>query len=409
MNLDITYKKPGGQSPNVSLPSSKSISNRLLIIDALSGFQSDIQNLSTARDTKLMLELLNSTKTIKNAKDAGTTYRFLTSYLSLKDGQINILEGEERMYARPIGILVDALKELGAEIEYLKEAGFPPLKITGKQLISQGPISISGSVSSQFISSLLLIGPHIKNGLVLKLIPPVASEPYITMTINLMQAFGAEIKYEQNIISISEKKYTPRPFKVESDWSGACFMYTLAAATSSEILLSNLTDESLQADRAIADIMSKIGITSTFTDAGTIIQGHHNKIKSALIIDCHAFPDLVPAFVVTLGILGIPATLTSVEHLRYKESDRILALQTEMAKVGVTVKSEPDIIHISGQAKVKRETIFDSYRDHRMAMCFAIFGTQAQIQIRDAEVVEKSFPEYWDVLKKLGFIISKSI
>ncbi|MCL4131543.1 UNVERIFIED_CONTAM: hypothetical protein GTU68_000363 [Idotea baltica] len=406
MDVRINYQPNKVSDALIDLPSSKSISNRLLIIDALSGFKSELTNLSQARDTDLMQTLLASTETTLNAKDAGTTYRFLTAYLALSSHQSVTLTGEERMYKRPIGILVDVLRQLGADIRYLHQEGYPPLSITGRPLRSPGIIQINGSISSQFISALLLIGPYIENGLSLELLPPVASEPYITMTIALMRAFGAEVSYVDHLLLIQPKPYVPHAYRVEADWSGACFFYSLASLTRERYHIPGLMDQSLQADRAIADIMTHLGVHTDYSSDGVTLSPSVSTTDH-LEIDCHAYPDLVPALVVALGLVGRSATLTSIGHLRYKECDRITALQTELQKVGMQISVEHETMMISGKAKVEPHISINTYRDHRMAMCFSILAIQAPIIIQDAEVVHKSFPNYWDIIQGLGMDVNE--
>ncbi|MCF0053387.1 3-phosphoshikimate 1-carboxyvinyltransferase [Dyadobacter sp. LJ53] len=383
----------------IRLAASKSECNRALIINALTGFKCELSNISEARDSQTMLRLLNSNETVADVIDAGTTMRFLTAYFAVTD-QTKIMTGTPRMCERPIGILVDALRVLGADIEYEKETGYPPLKLNGFAYSGQNEIVMRGDVSSQYISALLLIAPGLPSGLKIKLEGEVGSKPYIEMTLNQMAHFGIEYKadWHTNTIIIPPFKYQPHPYAIESDWSGASYWYSIVAlADDAEVELLGLKKDSLQGDSAIVDIMRHLGVESVFTDRGVLL----TKIAPAASIgwdftDC---PDLAQTVAVCCAVKGISLSLTGIESLKIKETDRVFALQQELQKLGATL-TEVEKDHLYEVSQIpgfeRKETpSIHTYDDHRMAMAFAPAGMVAPIIIEEPGVVVKSYPGYW--------------
>jgi 3-phosphoshikimate 1-carboxyvinyltransferase len=383
----------------IRLAASKSECNRALIINALTGFECELTNISEARDSQTMLRLLNSNDPIADVIDAGTTMRFLTAYFAVT-GQSKIMTGTPRMCERPIGILVDALRILGADIEYQKETGYPPLKLNGFTYSGQNEINMRGDVSSQYISALLLIAPGLPSGLKIQLEGEVGSKPYIEMTLNQMAHFGINYHadWHTNTIIIPPFKYQPHPYAIESDWSGASYWYSIVAlADDAEVELLGLKKDSLQGDSAIVDIMRHLGVESVFTERGVLL----SKIPPAASIgwDFTACPDLAQTVAVCCAVKGITLSLTGIESLKIKETDRVFALQQELQKLGATLKEiEKDhlyeVARIPGFESAETPSIH-TYDDHRMAMAFAPAGMVSPIIIEEPGVVVKSYPGYW--------------
>ena len=398
----------GPLKARIPLPASKSESNRALILAALGGKGSHLQNLSPARDTQTMQALLASTETTRDVKDAGTTMRFLTAFLSIQPGEY-VLTGTERMQKRPIGILVDALRETGADIRYANEDGYPPLLINGKVSLLGGDLSVRGDVSSQYISALMMIGPYLQGGLHLHLTGKVGSRPYIQMTASLMAAFGVTAEWNGNNIYIPEGRYQPASYTIESDWSAASYWYSMALLRpGSDLFLEGLRPSSFQGDSDIANTMRLLGVETTFEAGGARIQsvGLPEKIPP-LSFDMTDTPDLAQTWAVAAASLGIPLSMSGLESLRIKETDRILALQQELAPFGVSLKeTKPGLFSLSGSFQPASHTI-ETYEDHRMAMSFAPLATrQESLEIKEPGVVAKSYPSFWEDLVKAGFSIS---
>lgn len=398
----------------IRLTGSKSISNRVLIIRALCKEDFEISSLATANDTKLMLELLSSDAKVRDAGPAGTTFRFLTAYLSLQPGT-QILTGTERMKSRPIGVLVEVLRQLGAQIEYLEREGYPPLKIGDpNQFGAQSSVRISAGTSSQYISALLMIAPTLENGLELVLEGKVVSRPYIEMTLNLMEYFGVTHEWNGNTIKVKPQAYQPKPFRVEADWSAASYYYALAAfAEELDLQLDGLFENSVQGDSVLAEMMTHFGVETTFNESGLHLTKVPEKLdQSNFDWDFLRCPDLAQTLFVICGGMGVKGFFTGLETLKIKETDRIAAMQTELSKVGVlltkdeqrTVESGRDYYEVSGEASVKGQPVFDTYEDHRMAMALAPLSMFGSIGVNEPEVVGKSYPDFWKDLSSLGFV-----
>ncbi len=391
----------------VRIPASKSISNRLLIIRALTEGGFEIDNLSDSEDTKVLLAALESDASIINIGHAGTAMRFLTALYSVLPGE-RVLTGSDRMTKRPIGNLVEALNNLGAKISYEESEGFPPLRIKGTK-ICRDIVKIDGSISSQFISALLMIAPVLENGLELHLSNQVISSSYIEMTLRLIHEFGIEFSKNENVIIIAPQKYKPESIRVEGDWSGASYWYQLAALSDyAEIEIPDLYKNSLQGDSAIACLFEPFGIKTKYTKSGIIL--HSDKVKTEFYeADFINNPDMVQTFAVTCVLLDIPFRFTGTQSLRIKETDRILALQNELIKFGATLNYDGNgTLTWNGKKVINHfhDISISTYEDHRMALAFASAAIKFPgICIEDPNVVIKSYPNYWEELKQLGFEI----
>jgi len=405
MHRILVKKQSGGIKEKIRLASSKSESNRALIINALSGFGGELQNLSTARDTQTMIRLLKSEDEVADVLDAGTTMRFLTAYFAVTN-QTKTMTGTPRMCERPIGILVDALKSIGCEIEYLAKEGYPPTQIKGFTEQKTNEISIRGDVSSQYISALLMISPLLPNGLTINLLGEIGSIPYITMTIKQMEAFGVKVIADWNAkkLSVEPQKYKPTSYKIESDWSGASYWYSIVALAENddvEIELLGLKENSLQGDSVIVGIMSQLGVKSTFTAEGVLLQ----KIKpnDSFEWDFTDCPDLAQTVAVVLVAKKIKGIFTGLESLKIKETDRVVALQNELAKIGGTLEEVEAKTRYEVNFGGNRTEIptFETYDDHRMAMAFAPLAMISDVIIEEPGVVAKSYPSYWEDLSKI--------
>ncbi|UII29248.1 3-phosphoshikimate 1-carboxyvinyltransferase [Fulvivirga maritima] len=395
------------QPTTISLPASKSIANRALIIDALCETQSDIQNISEARDTQTMLRLLASEDDTWDVLDAGTTMRFLTAFAAATKDE-KILTGTARMQERPIKVLVEALTKLGASITYLNNDGYPPIKVNKIKDQITDELEVPGNISSQYISALLMIAPTLPKGLKVNLIGEIGSKPYIDMTLAVMKSFGVSASWNGNSLIIAPQKYQPTEYTVEPDWSAASYWYSFVALSDeAEVMLTDLKDDSIQGDRKMADFMADLGVSTTFTKDGAILSKCAHKKEAS--IDFTHCPDLAQTVAVICAIKGIECHMTGLESLRIKETDRISALQNELAKFGgqlIETSSKWTLIPASELPEVNQPE-FDTYHDHRMAMAFAPLSTQFDIVINDPSVVNKSYPSYWEDVKKAGFEISE--
>jgi len=414
----MTYKlsKPTRHlQGDIHLDGSKSISNRALLIRALCGEHFDIKHISTSKDTQLMQQLLASDAEVLDAGAAGTTFRFLTAYLATQEGS-RTLTGTERMKERPIRLLVDALRKLGANIEYLENEGYPPLRIYSPNgLGANNQLSIPADTSSQYLSALLMIAPTLPNGIELELVGNPVSRPYLEMTLRMMAYFGIGHGWEGDVIKVQPGRYQPRPFAVEADWSAASYYYAMAAFSDRcDLRLHGLFQESMQGDSVLAGMMQAFGVESLF-HKGTV---HLSKLpgkKSFFEWDFLPCPDVAQTLAVVCGGLGVHGLFSGLETLRIKEADRIAALQTELAKVQVFLsklpdrfakKSDKEFFMVEGKAVVEGSPLFHTYEDHRMAMAFAPLAMLGDIMIEEPGVVEKSYPGFWEDLRTLGFEVA---
>ena len=398
----ISIKRKSVFSGSVDyLPASKSISNRALILNALSGNKSTLHNLSDANDTQLMLKLVGSGDKIIDVEDAGTTMRFLTAYFSATN-QHKIVTGTHRMKERPIGILVDALRSLGADVEYLEKPGYPPLEI--KQFSGQktDTLRIRGDVSSQFISALMMVAPTLPQGLSLILEGKIGSRPYIEMTASMMKLFGVACDVLDKQVNIPPRPYQPTEFTVESDWSGSSYWYAFASlARQAELRLPRLFLDSLQGDSAIMKIMESLGIQTAMD--GNLVSLSKTDRMEKISWDFTHCPDLAQTVAVVCAAKGVEGNFTGLESLRIKETDRIAALQNELRKIGADLREEKDHWKLIPSKKFPEKAFFNTYKDHRMAMAFAPLATIMDVEIENPSVVRKSYPRFWDDMRSLGF------
>ena len=407
MKIQITA--PERIDSTILLPSSKSISNRALIINALSKGACTPENLSDCDDTQVMIRALNSQphETI-DILAAGTAMRFLTAYLSVTPGS-RLITGTQRMQQRPIQILVNALRELGANIEYAGNEGFPPLRITGGEL-TKSAISLPGNVSSQYISALLMIAPSLKNGLTVTLTGDIISRPYINLTLQLMRDFGAKALWtSDHELHVEPQPYRSVPFYVESDWSAASYWYQITAlCKEATVTLPGLFRESYQGDSKVADIFRSLGVETIYGDK-TVTLKKTGKHVERLDYDFINQPDLAQTFVVTCALLNIPFRFSGLQSLKIKETDRMAALIKEMGKLGYVLREEEgSVLSWEGERCAPTHEAIDTYEDHRMAMAFApACLVLPHISINNPQVVSKSYPRYWENLQQAGFIIKE--
>lgn len=454
----MQYKilSPGSVNSSIVLPSSKSISNRALAIGALAGSIASITNLSDCDDTEVMQRWLTERPSTVDVGAAGTSMRFSTALLAVGHGE-HVITGSERMKNRPIKILVDALRRLGADISYVEKEGYPPLRIVGKGGLSCGSVSLPGNVSSQYISALMMIGPYLKDGLILTLTDKVISRPYIEMTMSLMRQFGAKVYWdcssdesngivdeycnsnstvdelchsngtvdeslesnsagdkstESNVIIVEPGRYAVKSFNVESDWSAASYWYEMVALSSegdARVLLPGLYEDSLQGDSKGREVFSLLGVKTEYTKDGVLLSKKTREVDT-LEYDFVKMPDLAQTFVVTCCMMGVPFHFTGLESLKIKETDRIVALKNEMAKLGFDLEDRNDSELLwDGRRRALTAEEYDSvaidtYEDHRMAMAFApVALVNGSIRINNPHVVSKSYPRYWDNLLAAGF------
>lgn len=394
---------------SVTPPASKSESNRALIIEALSGAGSKLDNLSEANDTRVITRLLHETADELNAEDAGTVMRFMTAYLAVT-GQHKTITGTARMLQRPIGILVEALRQLGAQIDYLGQEGYPPLAFRGIDRNQEYPatLQVRGDISSQYISALLMVAPLFPNGLTLELQGKIGSRPYIQMTLALMKHFGVESTFSGNVINVPAQSYAKASYTIESDWSGASYWYSMVAlAKEARVELLGLRQHSFQGDSAIADIMAHVGVQTEFTDKGVILT-KTDKLES-FAYDFSDCPDLAQTVAVVCAAKGIAAEMTGLESLRIKETDRIAALQQELRKIGGDLEDlGQEVFRVKPAAPMQQVPVFHTYEDHRMAMAFAPLALLHPVAIEEPHVVRKSYPRYWENLAAMGFKVEEA-
>ena len=405
-NYNISFIK-SPSNIEINLNSSKSESNRLLIIKSLSDDNIKLSNLSKANDTILLNKLIKlNSNSIWDAEDAGTTMRFLTSYLALQKEKV-ILTGTERMKKRPIKILVDALEEIGAKIEYQEKKGYPPLIINKKISQNKNSISIRGDISSQYISSLLMIAPILKNGLIIKIISPFYSKPYVMMTLNLMKKFGIKYDLSEDSISINNQEYKSGSYKVESDWSAASYWYSFISINKKlkEIKLKGLREHSFQGDQVIKKIMTLFNVETLYDKDGIILRKKDFDCDY-LELDFKDCPDLAQTVLVVAAFHKVKLKLYGVESLKIKETDRLKAMSNELKKIGVNFYDYNGVWTLDKRNnEFSNEASIETYKDHRMAMAFAPLASEINITINNPDVVNKSYPSFWEDMKKAGYDI----
>ena len=407
--MQIKVTAPAKIHTTIQLPSSKSISNRALIINALGNGTHHPENLSDCDDTRVMIRALNDDKETIDIMAAGTAMRFLTAYLSVTPGT-RIITGTERMQQRPIQVLVNALRELGADIEYVANDGFPPLRITGREL-RKDTISLPGNVSSQYISALLMIAPVLTNGLTIRLTGDIISRPYINLTLQLMNDFGVRAEWtDDHRLKVEPQAYHSTPFYVESDWSAASYWYQIVALSKeAEVTLPGLFKDSYQGDSQEAGIFRSLGVETIYKDKAVILKKNGKSVER-LDYDFINQPDLAQTFVVTCALLNIPFRFSGLQSLKIKETDRMAALITEMRKLGYILhETDGSVLSWEGERCTTEEhPAIDTYEDHRMAMAFApTCLALPEILINNPQVVSKSYPRYWEDLRQAGFIIKE--
>ena len=392
----------------IYLNSSKSESNRLLIIKALSKKEITIKNLSKANDSVLLKNLLESENLVVwDAQDAGTSFRFLTSFLAIKKEHV-VLSGTERMKQRPVKVLVDALNKIGAEILYLENEGFPPIYVKGKINQVKNKLEIPGDISSQYISSLLLIAPLLEKGIEINIEEPFYSRPYVNMTLNLMNSFGIKSEVKGNKISIKNQEFSSGSYIVESDWSAASYWYSILSISDNinNLTLQGLKKKSNQGDSVISELMKSFGVNTQYKEDGVVL----TKIKfdtDEIELDFRDCPDLAQTILVVAAYHKIKLKVSGVESLKIKETDRLLAMKNELKKIGCDFYEEDNYWVLEKRSReIDDELSIDTYKDHRMAMAFAPLASKKSIIINDPNVVIKSYPTYWEDLKKVGFLIT---
>nr|WP_294937242.1 3-phosphoshikimate 1-carboxyvinyltransferase [uncultured Flavobacterium sp.] len=389
---------------------SKSETNRLLLLQALYP-RIILANVSNSDDSEVMAKALSSEEPIKDIHHAGTAMRFLTAFFSIQEGKEVIITGSPRMKERPIKILVDALRQLDAAIEYTENEGFPPLKIIGKK-IEKHQVTLKADVSSQYISALLLIAPKLENGLELTLEGEITSVPYIQMTRQLLHEIGITTSFEGNKITV--KNFSKLPYSVtlvvESDWSSASYFYSIVALSEigTSITLSTYKENSLQGDAALAEIYRNFGVETTFEDKNILLRKIAEPKSAALNWNLNNTPDIAQTIAVTCLGLGMGCHLTGLHTLKIKETDRLEALKNELTKLGATVSVTNETLTLERSSGIKGNVSIKTYQDHRMAMAFAPLALRTDIVIEEAEVVSKSYPNFWKDLKAIGFGIKEN-
>ncbi len=404
MTANLSRNQQSTSKAHIKVTGSKSESNRLLILQALHPTIS-IENISNSDDTKTLQNALKIENGNVDIHHAGTAMRFLTAYYASLEGAQVVLTGSERMQERPIKILVDALLQLGAQIEYVNKQGFPPLKITGKNF-TKSKVEIEANVSSQYISALMLIGSKLPNGLEIQLKGKITSLPYIKMTLQLLQKVGVDAGFSENIISILFKLKTEETkIAVESDWSSASYFYSIVALNKNlSVTLSNYFEESLQGDAALVEIYKELGVGTNFnaTENSITLSNTSKKLPNKIEFDLNNTPDIAQTIAVTCFGLKMECHLTGLHTLKIKETDRLQALKTELEKLGANISITDNSLSLETTSAIKSNITIDTYQDHRMAMAFAPLALLVPISINNYNVVSKSYPDFWEDLEKIG-------
>ena len=416
--MQYEIKAPKELNQTIQLPASKSISNRALVIHALTGGSILPENLSDCDDTRVIIRALRENPYEIDIMAAGTAMRFMTAYLSVKEGEEHVLTGTERMKHRPIGVLVDALRHLGADISYVGEEGFPPLRIKGRRL-EGGLLEVPGNISSQYISALLMIGPALAKGLTLRLKGDIISRPYIDLTLWTMREFGAQADWSDfETITVKANPYSERAYLVENDWSAASYWYEMIALSDNdddEIRLEGLMDGSKQGDSSVRYIFSLLGVKTIFETKAegvptTVTLRHSHRCVPRLEYDFVNSPDLAQTFVVCCALMNVPFRFTGLSTLKIKETDRIEAMKREMRKLGYVIRDVDgcELVWDGERCEPSMEAGIDTYEDHRMALAFAPAALRYEgLRINEPHVVTKSYPHFWEDLKTAGFEINE--
>ena len=398
MNL---FFNPKDFNIEIKLPASKSIHNRVMILNALYGLNLEITNPSNSGDSVLLQKLLKSKSNVLDCENAGTVFRFLTAYFSVKNERIT-LTGSQRMQSRPIADLVNSLKELGTEIDYLDRKGFPPIKIFGG-LTKGGSVNINGGISSQFISAFAIIGPKLENGLEIIIEGQISSKPYVEMTVKLMRHLGFDIQFIKNKIITKPWNRTAqlKSIVIEPDWSAVAFwLQIVSISNDGKVFFKRLKTQSIQGDSVLYDWASKLCLRFTETNEGLLLEKTTQPIENNTHWDFTNYPDLAPSIIVLLSVAKKNAVFTGLESLKIKESDRTLALQTELKKCGVDlIENNSEWILDASKFELQENTLFENYDDHRIAMALATLAFIKPIQMENLEAVNKSYPDFWEHLK----------
>ena len=404
MNIKIDHLS-GRCEGSLRITGSKSETNRLLLLQALfKGFK--LENISNSDDSKVMQEALESTSEVVDVHHAGTAMRFLTAYFSHLDGHEVVLTGSTRMQERPIKLLVDALRSIGALIVYEKAEGFPPIRIKGKKLLG-GAISLPADISSQYISALLLLGPVLEKGLKLNLVGKITSIPYIKMTLTLLNNLGITTSFKDQLIWVGSAKKIKRINQVvESDWSSASYFFSIVAlAKKAKISLTSFKKSSLQGDVILLEIYEQLGVSSRFEEDTLYLKKENKPLPNSIQLDLTKTPDIAQTIAVSCYGLGVGCDLVGLHTLKIKETDRLEALQVELTKLGATIKVTNESLHLSPDTNFIENCSISTYNDHRMAMAFAPLALKIPLKIEDSSVVSKSYPDFWNDLRKLNFEI----
>lgn len=391
----------------LKITGSKSESNRLLILKALFP-ELSIENLSNSDDTYYLKKALESDDEVIDIHHAGTAMRFLTAYFATREGREVVLTGSQRMQERPVKLLVEALRSLGADITYEKNEGYPPIRIKGKK-ITEEEVNVQANISSQYISALMLVAPSLHNGLEINLKGQVTSAPYISMTLEIMQQAGIKGSFAENKIRIEPaEKLSSRTIYVESDWSSASYFYSLAAiCPTANLKLSNYRSSSLQGDSCLARIYKQFGVETTYVDDSILLKKTSVQKPRKLTEDLRNSPDIAQTIAVTCMALGVPCELLGLHTLKIKETDRLVALKNEMEKFGAKVEITHELLKLHVCKELNENISVATYNDHRMAMAFAPLALKVPLYIEDAGVVSKSYPDFWEDLKGLGFSVEQ--
>lgn len=407
MHLQLNNSKINSFT-NVTITGSKSESNRLLLLKALFG-SLEVQNISNSDDSQYMLNALSTESGIVDIHHAGTAMRFLTAYFATLKGRTTLLTGSQRMKERPIKVLVDALRELGADIEYVSQKGYPPLRIVGKRLLKK-EVQMKANVSSQYISALLLIASKLENGLILHLDGKITSAPYIRMTLSLLNQIGVETSFEAQTIRVKPNlENEPKIVNVESDWSSASYFYSIIALSpiGTKVCLSTYKKNSLQGDVILKDIYKQMGVETVFKGSKIVLEKRNYTLPLSIDIDLANAPDIAQTIVITCLGLRINCQLTGLHTLKIKETDRLEALKSEIHKFGTNIEITSDSLSLLDPKPLVQGVVVETFNDHRMAMAFAPLALLTSFSINEANVVSKSFPDFWLNLSELGFNISQ--